>query len=68
MYTLPFPTSTIQRFALFIMQGHVQRIPEATCTELAEATAIYLDHEDWLDDPEHWIWDMAFQLHEEYKE
>jgi hypothetical protein len=55
----------IQRFALGLMHEHHGRVPTATCTELAEATAIYLDHEEWLDDPDHWIWDLAFSTTQE---
>jgi hypothetical protein len=40
---------------------------EVNCTMLAEETAKYLDHDEWLDDPDHWIWDIAVDVADEYK-
>lgn len=40
---------------------------EVNCTALAEQTAIELDHPEWLDDEQHFIWDLAVdagQAHE----
>ena len=36
-----------------------------TCTELAEEAAIYFDHDKWLDDETHWIWELAFEVVED---
>lgn len=33
--------------------------PLTTCTQLAEYTAVSLNHDEWLDDSEHWIWELA---------
>ena len=30
-------------------------------TELAENCADSLDHHEWLDDPDHWIWEIAME-------
>lgn len=32
---------------------------EANLTRLAEAAAEHFDHDEWLDDPDHWVWDVA---------
>lgn len=32
-----------------------------TATQLAEDCANALDHHEWLDDFEHWIWDIALE-------
>ena len=31
-------------------------------THLAEMTAIELNHDEWLDDPDHWIWEVALEI------
>ena len=36
-----------------------------TSTKLAEEVAIALDHPEWLEDPEHWIWELAAYFMEE---
>jgi hypothetical protein len=30
-------------------------------TALAEAAAVAFDADHWLDDPEHWVWDLALE-------
>ena len=37
-----------------------------TATELAEITAIEMYNDQWLDDPNHWIWELALQKYEEF--
>lgn len=32
-------------------------------TQLAEACANALKQDEWLDDPEHWIWDIALEFY-----
>lgn len=39
-------------------------LPE-NCTQLAEEAAHRCKHPEWLDDPDHWIWDMALEEGEE---
>lgn len=41
---------------------------EVNCTKLAEETAKHLDHDEWLDDCTHWIWDLALEVADEYDE
>lgn len=31
-------------------------------TQLAEAAADTFEHDEWLDDPEHWIWELAVEF------
>ena len=37
-----------------------------TATELAEITAIEMCNDQWLDDPGHWIWEIALQKYNEF--
>ncbi len=49
------------------MTRNVQRDPvtgEVNFTELAENTAHALDHDEWLDEETHWIWDLAVECGE----
>jgi len=39
---------------------------EVNCTKLAEEAAKYLDHDEWLDNSMHWIWDVAVDVADEY--
>lgn len=41
-----------------------QATGEANLTRLAEAAAEAHDHDEWLDDPDHWVWDMAIEAAE----
>ena len=43
----------------------LSELPE-TATHLAEATAIDMCHDYWLDDPDHWIWELALQKYDEF--
>lgn len=36
-------------------------------TELAEATAHALHHPEWLDDPEHDVWQIAIEVGDKYE-
>lgn len=33
-----------------------------SATKLAEACAIALKHDEWLDDPDHFIWEIALEV------
>ena len=33
-----------------------------TATELAEELAEHFNHTEWLDDSNHWIWDLACEV------
>jgi hypothetical protein len=37
---------------------------EINCTRLAEETAQVMEHDEWLDDPDHIIWDVAVEVSE----
>jgi hypothetical protein len=43
------------------MFNHLACDPDASATTLAESAAIVLGHDEWLDDPDHWIWDLAIE-------
>jgi hypothetical protein len=51
-----------------IMEYHLQDNCKATPTELAENAAIHLDHDEWLDDSDHWIWELAIEVSENYNQ
>lgn len=38
------------------------RTGEPDCTGLAEDCALEFDHDEWLDDPDHWIWEVAVEV------
>jgi len=40
---------------------------EVNCTRLAEMTAQELNHDEWLDDPDHVVWDIAVEVAEWYE-
>ena len=42
--------------------NHLACDPDATATILAESAAITLGHDEWLDDPDHWVWDLALEI------
>ena len=37
-----------------------------TATELAESAAIDMHNDQWLDDSNHWIWELALEKYEEF--
>ena len=51
-----------QAAALRYMNALLRETPQASYTNLAEHAAQELDHDEWLDNPEHWIWDMALSI------
>lgn len=38
------------------------------CTVLAENAAHAFEADDWLDDPEHWVWSAAVEARDKYRE
>ena len=38
---------------------------EVNCTRLAENAAWHFDCDHWLDDPDHWVWELAADIQEE---
>jgi hypothetical protein len=53
--------ATLLATARRAMFNHLACAPDATATSLAEAAAITLGHDEWLDDPDHWIWVLALE-------
>jgi len=35
-------------------------------TELAEGAAYMFKHDEWLDDPDHWIWDLPIEISDKF--
>ena len=56
-------TSTMRRLVDDWMRTEVRirelDAGEVNMTQLAEDAAHAFDHDEWLDDPDHWIWDAA---------
>lgn len=52
---------------LFLSQRseYIDACNEINCTKLAEDTAHALDHDEWLDDDTHDVWDCAVEISEE---
>ena len=50
------------------MQVLLATNPDANATYLAEHAADVLDRPDWLDDPEHCVWDLAVDVLEERRD
>jgi hypothetical protein len=44
----------------------IQETPGITATKLAEDTAIFFNHPEWLDQETHSIWDLAADIVENY--
>ena len=53
--------NSLRKSARELMRSYLQEEPGANLTELAEYAAIELDEDQWLDDSEHWIWDVAIE-------
>ena len=49
------------------IKTYINSIGEVNLTTLAENTAFNFDHEEWLDDSDHWVWELAIEVTEEYK-
>lgn len=41
-----------------------EEIPGISLTAMAEEIALELDHDEWLDDETHWIWDIVVDIEE----
>lgn len=53
---------------LLLNQDEYMECGEINLTKLAEDTAFEMNQDQWLDDPEHWIWDIAFDVAEEFEQ
>jgi len=63
------PTSnstTIRAVARSLTRAFLEDNPDATMTEMAEYAALSCSHPEWLDDPEHFIWDLALEVKESF--
>lgn len=61
--SIPVPEGKDNR-VLKWMQGELEWLrsyddPDPTATELAESAAEAFGRAEWLDDPDHWVWDAA---------
>ena len=45
-----------------LMRHHLAKNPDATMTELAEDAAIELGQDEWLDDADHRVWEIAMEV------
>lgn len=59
----PANQMTVRRWMNTNWRQHVDRnTGEGGATELAEAAAYEFEHPDWLDDSDHWVWDLAAEV------
>ncbi len=57
--------SQVKRYMQSIQAYHVDPATgETNCTTLAEATAHHFDHDEWLDDENHFVWELALEVAE----
>ena len=58
-------TSTMQRLVRDWMRTEVRirglDVDEVNMTQLAEDAAHAFDHDEWLDDSDHWVWTAAME-------
>ena len=48
-----------------IMLRDLRENHEITLTAMAENAAIELENDEWLDDSDHWIWELAVEVCDE---
>ena len=61
--------STMRRILRYDQGLYVDSVTEQlNCTALAEATAQELGRDCWLDDPDHIVWECAYQVATEQEE
>ncbi len=66
-----FTEENVLRYMRLVTSEHVDRCNEVNTTSLAEAAADNFDMADEdgpLDDETHWIWDLSFQVSQEYEQ
>lgn len=55
----------LRRLVREYMEDMLNEVPQATMTDLAEAAAIGVCRDQWLDDETHWVWELAQQVKEQ---
>ena len=55
-------TDHLKARAVRAMRDLLEDQPRANYTQLAEHAAHTLDHDEWLDDDLHWIWEVAADI------
>lgn len=60
----PTPDEVLRWMAYAISDGSFvdRRTGEVNYTALAEGAAHTFDHDEWLDDPDHWVWEKALEV------
>ena len=56
----------IKLFMASVVADYVNEFLEVNITLLAEDCAKAFDHDEWLDDPEHIVWDIACDTADTY--
>ena len=58
----------VRHYMAAMLQPHIDPVTgEVNATTLAVEAAVGLDHPDWLDDNQHFVWDLAVDMAEAYK-
>ena len=62
-------TLEVRRYMRSVRINHADTTTnEVDMTSLAEDAAHAFDCDSWLDDDTHWVWDLAFNVAEEYED
>ena len=58
----------VRHYMAAVIQPHIDPLTdEVDATTLAVEAAVGLDHPEWLDDEQHFVWDLAVDVAEAYK-
>jgi hypothetical protein len=58
----------VKRWMWDWVEDYVDGCGEVKCTELAENAAWNCGSDSWLDDPDHFVWELAVEVSVEYAE
>jgi hypothetical protein len=58
----------VKKWMKSMVDDHVDRkTDEVNTTSLAEGAAHEFDHDEWLDDSNHWVWDLSMSVGNDYE-
>ena len=52
----------VNTMIMALVRGEARDHGEISLTKLAEIAALDHDHPEWLDDPDHEVWDLAVEV------
>ena len=58
--------SKVKKYMKSVLSDYYDpQLLDINLTRLAEGTADHFNHDEWLDDESHWVWDLAVDAVEE---